>query len=63
MHQFNSKSRGNHRILALASVCFLALAVPVHAQEAAEADEAIVASAADGAWHAVPAVTGTTFQA
>ncbi len=30
---------------------------------AAEADEAVVASAADGAWHAVPAVTGTTFGA
>ena len=30
---------------------------------AAEADEAIVASAADGAWHVVPAVTGTTFGA
>ncbi|MCA0296484.1 MAG: Gfo/Idh/MocA family oxidoreductase [Actinobacteria bacterium] len=30
---------------------------------AAEADEAIVASAADGAWHPVPVVTGTTFGA
>lgn len=28
---------------------------------AAEADEAIVASAADGAWHSVPRVPGTTF--
>ncbi len=30
---------------------------------AAEADEAIVASAADGRWHPVPAATGTTFNA
>jgi predicted dehydrogenase len=30
---------------------------------AAEADEAIVASAADGRWHPVPEVTGTTFGA
>ncbi len=30
---------------------------------AAEADEAVVASAADRTWHAVPAVSGTTFQA
>lgn len=30
---------------------------------AAEADEAIVASAADGTWHPVPAVAGTTFGA